>query len=78
MGKEAAEGVVNYIDHKLEKDMENKSQQFATKEDLFDTKVTLKDEMYKMKVDLIKWMVTLGVSLGVALGSMIIGLYFKK
>ena len=63
LGNETAEGIVNFIDYRIEKDMETKLEKFAKKEDL-----------YKTKLDLIKWIITLGA----ALALMILGLYFKK
>lgn len=63
LGKETADCLLNFIDYKFKQDMENKSQNFATKEDL-----------YKTKVDLIKWFITLWI----AQALMIMGLYFKK
>ena len=71
---ETAEGVVNFIDHKFEKDMESKLEKFATKEDLYKTRVELKDDIHNSKVDLIKWIVTLWV----AQALIILGLYLKK
>ena len=63
LGKETADSVVNFIDHKFEKELESKFQNFATKEDL-----------YKTKVDLIKWFITLWIVQAL----MIIGLYLRK
>ena len=74
LGNETAEGIVNFIDHKFDRDMENKSEKFSTKEELYNTKVDLRAEMHNTKVDLIKWIVTLWI----AQALMIMGLYFKK
>ena len=42
--------------------MESKLEKFATKEDLYKTRVELKDDIHNTKVDLIKWIVTLWVA----------------
>jgi hypothetical protein len=68
-GKETAESVTNFIELKFNKEMENKTQVLATKDDL--TKLEVK--ISNSKVDIIRWVVTLWVMLVL----MILGLYLK-
>ena len=63
LGKETAENLSTFIAEKIKDEVENKTQRLATKEDLANT-----------KVDLIKWIFALWVTLAL----MIIGLYLKK
>jgi hypothetical protein len=62
VGKETAENLTNFIENKIKEEVENKTQIFATKED-----------MAKFKVDLMKWTFALWFTLVL----MIIGLYLK-
>ncbi|HKC37168.1 MAG TPA: hypothetical protein VKB95_13930 [Chitinophagaceae bacterium] len=63
LGNEAAENLTTFIAEKIKDEVESKTQRLATKEDLANT-----------KVDLIKWIFALWVTLAL----MIIGLYLKK
>ena len=74
LGQETADDLVKFVDYKFEKDMENKTQNFVTKEDLYKVKVDLEGQIQKSKVDLIKWFITLWIAQAI----MIIGLFLKK
>ena len=63
LDKEIAENLTTFIAEKIKDEVENKTQRLATKEDLANT-----------KVDLIKWIFALWVTLAL----MIVGLYLKK
>ena len=63
VGKEAAENLTTFIEQKIRDEVENKTRMLATKEDVVNA-----------KIDLIKWIFALWVTLAL----MIIGLYLKK
>lgn len=67
---ETAEALTSYIEVKIEKSIENKSSQLATKEDI----AKVYTEIAKAKTEMIKWYVALFVMLTL----MIAGLYLKK
>jgi hypothetical protein len=80
MGKEAAENLTTFVEHKIDTELEKKTQILATKEDLRDTKEELQKEISRLdirisnsKVDIIRWLVTLWITLIL----MILGLYLK-
>ena len=63
LGKEIAENLTTFIEHKIKEDLENKSQILATKDDLA-----------KVELRLIRWMVRLWITIIL----MFIGLYLKN
>ena len=69
-GKETAESVTNFIELKINKEMENKTQVLATKDDLTKVEVRISNS----KVDIIRWVATLWIMLVL----MILGLYLKN
>ena len=66
LGKETAENLTTFIAEKIKDEMENKTQLFATKEDLAST-----------KADIIKWMFIFWIGQIVATFGFIL-LYLKK
>ena len=58
----------------IENKIDAKKDVLATKEDI----AAIKIEIVNTKTDLLKWIVSLFLSLFVTMGLMIIGLYFKK
>lgn len=70
VGKEVAENLTTFIEHKIKDEVENKSQMLATKEDIAATK----EDITKAKIEMIKWMFAFWVTLVL----MIIGIYLKK
>ena len=67
LGKETAENLTTFITEKINDEVESRTQRLATKEDLA-------RDLANTKVDLIKWIFALWVTLAL----MIIGLYLKK
>jgi len=56
MGKKVAENLTNFVEHKIKDELENKSQLFATKEDLLKTESKLELSIKDTKNEMIKWM----------------------
>lgn len=73
LGKDTAENLTEFIEAKIEKELNTQSINFATKSDISELKAELKNEIAKAKTDMIKW----GVSLFVVTVLLIVGLYFK-
>ena len=53
LGREKAKSLVEYVEHKVDRRLEDKTAVFATKEDLANT-----------KVEIIKWLVGVAIALG--------------
>jgi hypothetical protein len=70
MGEKEAEALVGFVDAKIKENNEANLKILATKEDIADLKVEIKES----KVDILKWV--FGVFFALMLA--IIGLYFKK
>jgi hypothetical protein len=78
LGRETAENLTNFIENKINQDLEDKSQTLATKEDLVEIKENLaevkgdlKAKISDSKREVIKWMVVLWLSL-------LIAFFFRK
>jgi len=63
LGSETAESLTTFIENKVKAEVQIESKNLATKDDL-----------HQVKFDIIKWMVSLFITLSI----MIIGLYFKN
>jgi hypothetical protein len=74
VGKEAAENLTTFIEHKIKDELDTKSQVLATKEDLLKLESKLDLRISETKVDLIKWIFAFWITLAL----MIIGLYLKN
>ena len=69
VGKDTAENLTSYIEQKIKEDIKDETRLLATREDISN----VREEIYKVKTDMIKWY----VSLFILLAMMIIGLYLK-
>lgn len=67
LGKETAENLTNFIENKINQDLEGKTQNLATKEDLAEAKGELNTKISESKNEVIKWIFILWVSLLIAL-----------
>ena len=67
LGKETAENLTNFIENKINQDLEGKIQNLTTKEDLAEVKGELNTKISESKKEVIKWMFILWVSLLIAL-----------
>jgi hypothetical protein len=63
LGEKEAKSIIEYVEAKVEKKLEEKKDIFATKEDVNNLRETLKEEINKLRIeiektraDLIKWM----------------------
>ena len=70
MGEKEAEALVEFVDNKLKQSNENNLKVLATKEDIGNLRVEIKET----KTEMLKWFVGLFITLAI----MIIGLYVKK
>ncbi len=66
LGKEEAKSLVEFVEIKAEKKLEEKTSVFATKGDIYNVKeeiANLKTEIANAKVDLVRWVVGTGIAL---------------
>jgi hypothetical protein len=59
LGKEEAKSLVEFVESRAEKKLEEKTAVFATKDDI----ANLKIEIANAKVDLVRWVVGTGIAL---------------
>ena len=59
LGAEKAKTLVQYVENKVDKRLEEKTNVFATKEDI----ANLKTEIANAKVDIVRWVVATGIAL---------------
>jgi hypothetical protein len=65
-GKEEAKNLVEFVELKVEKKLDEKTSVFATKEDVFVLKsdiANLKAEIAHSKVDIVRWIVATAIAL---------------
>ncbi len=67
IGEREAEAFVQILDTKVDQKFEEANQVLATKEDVANLRVEIKNELSTVKRDLIKWMVSLILTLFIAL-----------
>lgn len=67
LGRETAENLTNFIENKINQELESKTTIFATKEDLAKLEGELKAKISDSKSEVIKWMVVLWLSVLIAL-----------
>lgn len=77
VGKEAAENLTTFIEHKIKAEVENNTQTLATKEDLLKLKSELEISIAQAKAETIKWMFIFWVGQVVATFGFIL-LFLKK
>ena len=88
LGKETAENLTNFIENKIDKELESKTQILATKEDLAKLALMTKEDLAnglakldtkisETKSELMKWMFIYWASQLIAIFSFIL-LFFKK
>ena len=77
LGKEGAENLTTFIEHKIKDELDNKSQMLATKEDLLQAKSELKINIAESRTEIIKWMFIFWVGQVVATFGFIL-LFLKK
>jgi len=78
LGKEKAESIVQYVEAKVEKELNDKTQIFATKQDiaiLNENIVKLETKIAESKVDMIKWLVVLIIGLFFSMSGVMIALF---
>lgn len=73
VGKETAENLTTFIEHKIKDELENKSQMLATKEDI----LILNTKIEQSKAETIKWMFIFWIGQVIATFGFIL-LFLKK
>lgn len=74
LGEREAEIVIEYFESKTESKYQEKKDILATKQDISELRLEMRQEIANTKVDLIKWM----VGFWIAQMAAIIGLYLTK
>ena len=84
LGRSEAKGLVEFVETRVDKKLEEKTNMLATKEDISNVKQDisfLKEEIYSIKtemaytkVDLIKWMVGTGIALASVMVALMVGM----
>jgi flagellar biosynthesis component FlhA len=70
LGREQAKNLVDYVDAKIDKSVDDRIKDISTKTDIAELKAVFKDDI----INLQRWMIGIFVTLAL----MIIGLYFRK
>ena len=60
LGEQEAKALVEFVEQKADKKFEDSKKELATKADIADIRV----EMHQMKVEIIKWLVSVAIALG--------------
>jgi hypothetical protein len=74
LGKETAKNLITFMKQETKSEMENTSKILATKDELYKVKDDLKNEISKVKFDLIIWI----VGSWITLAGLILGLHFTS
>ena len=70
IGRTEAQGLVEFVETKVEKKMDEKTNSLATKEDIH----LLKQDISNTKVELVKWMIGTGIALASVMVALMVGM----
>jgi hypothetical protein len=70
LGRSEAQGLVEFVEARVDKKLEEKTNTLATKEDI----LLLKQDLSNVKVELIKWMVGSGIALAGIMVALMVGM----
>ncbi len=70
IGRTEAQGLVEFVETKVDKKMDEKTNSLATKEDIH----LLKQDISSTKVELVKWMVATGIALASVMVALMVGM----
>jgi hypothetical protein len=84
IGRSEAQGLVEFVEARVDKKMEEKTNMLATKEDISNVKqdisylkqevFSVKTDMADLKVDVIKWVVGTGIALAGVMVALMVGI----
>ena len=70
IGRTEAQGLVEFVEAKVDKKVDEKTNSLATKEDI----LLLKQDISNTKVELVKWMVATGIALASVMVALMVGM----
>ena len=70
LGRPEAQGLVEFVEAKVDKKLDEKTNSLATKEDI----LLLKQDISNTKVELVKWMVATGIALASVMVALMVGM----
>ena len=70
LGRPEAQGLVEFVESKVDKKLDEKTNSLATKEDIH----LLKQDISNTKVELVKWMVATGIALASVMVALMVGM----
>jgi hypothetical protein len=70
IGRTEAQGLVEFVEAKVDKKLDEKTNSLATKEDI----LLLKQDISNTKVELVKWMVATGIALASVMVALMVGM----
>ena len=77
LGRPEAKGLVEFLEARVDKKLDEKTNALATKQDIFEVKhemQTMKTDIANVKVDLVKWMVGTGIALASVMVALMVGM----
>jgi len=77
LGRTEAKGLVEFVEARVDKQLDEKTNTLASKEDIFEVKQemqTMKTDIANVKVDLVKWMVGTGIALASVMVALMVGM----
>ena len=70
IGRTEAQGLVEFVEAKVDKKLDEKTNSLATKEDIH----LLKQDISNTKVELVKWMIGTGIALASVMVALMVGM----
>ncbi len=70
LGRPEAQGLVEFVEAKVDKKLDEKTNSLATKEDIH----LLKQDISNTKVELVKWMIGTGIALASVMVALMVGM----
>ena len=70
LGRPEAQGLVEFVESKVDKKLDEKTNSLATKEDIH----LLKQDISNTKVELVKWMIGTGIALASVMVALMVGM----
>jgi hypothetical protein len=77
LGRPEAKGLVEFVEAKMDKKLDEKTNMLATKHDIFEVKQemqALRTDFANVKVDLVKWMIGTGIALASVMVALMVGM----
>ena len=77
LGRQEAKGLVEFVEARMDKKLDEKTNMLATKHDIFEVKQemqALRTDFANVKVDLVKWMIGTGIALASVMVALMVGM----